>query len=371
MTPPDRMSPRERVEAALFGGEPDMVPFTHYDTLFPRCAVERQLRNDGLCIVQRRPSVFTVDSPNVSREEIHFPGSDGRARIRTIIRTPAGTLSSVHISAPIGDRPADQVMSWTSWREERLFKGPADYEPLEFMIQDRRYSPNYEVFQAQADLMGDDVIMRAGIAYEPLQEIIIEYMGIEQFAVEWAERRERVLHLHSVMVEDRRKIYPIVAKSPARIANYGGNVTPEIVGRDRFERLIVPCYNEAAEALHAHGKLLGCHFDANVRTLAPAIARSKLDYIEAFSPQPSSDMTLAEARAAWPDKILWINFPSAVHLEPLPAIEAMTRRLLREAAPGHRFLIGITEDVPADRWQESLSAILRVIREDGRLPIAR
>jgi hypothetical protein len=370
MSSRNRISPRERVEAALLGGQPDMVPFTHYDTLFPRCAVERQLRNDGLCIVQRRPSVFTVDSPHVSREEVHFSGRDGRARIRTSIHTPDGTLSAVRISMPIGDRPMDQVMSWTSWHEEYLFKGPPDYERLEFMIQDRRYSPNYEVFQAQADLMGEDVIMRAQIPYEPLQEIIIEFMGIAQFAVEWAERRERVMRLHNIMVEDRRKIYPLVAKSPALIANYGGNVTPEIVGRARFEQLIVPCYNEAAEVLHAHGKLLGVHFDANVKAFAPAIARSKLDYIEAFSPYPSSDMTLAEARAAWPDKILWINFPSAVHLEPLPAIEAMTRQLLREAAPGHRFLIGITEDVPADRWQDSLCAIMRVIREDGRLPIS-
>ena len=370
MSPSYRMSPRERVEAALLGGQPDMVPLTHYDTLFPRCAVERQLRNDGLCIVQRRPSVFTVDSPNVSREEVHFAGSDGRARIRTMIRTPAGTLSASRISVPIGDRPVDQVMSWTSWHEEYLFKGPPDYERLEFMIQDRRYSPNYEVFQAQADLMGDDVIMRAQIPYEPLQEIIIEYMGVEQFAVEWAERRERVLHLHEVMVADRRKIYPLVAKSPALIANYGGNVTPEIVGRGRFERLIVPCYNEAAEVMHAHGKLLGVHFDANVRALAPGIANSKLDYIEAFSPAPSSDMSLAEARAAWPDKILWINFPSVVHLEPVAAIEAMAYQLLREAAPGQRFLIGITEDVPADCWKASLQAIMRVLRTAGRLPIA-
>jgi hypothetical protein len=251
-----------------------------------------------------------------------------------------------------------------------LFKGPTDYEALECMIRDREYAPNYAVFEAQAELMGEDAMMRAQIPYEPLQEIIVEIMGVEQFAIEWAERRERVLSLYQALVEDRRKVYPIVAASPARIANYGGNVVPEIVGRARFERLLIPPYEEAAEALHAHGKLLGVHFDANVKELAPAIARSKIDYIEAFSPYPNSDLTLAEARAVWSDKILWINFPSAVHLEPASVIEAMTRQLLHEAAPGNRFLIGITEDVPAHRWKESLTTILRVIREAGRLPIA-
>jgi hypothetical protein len=47
----------------------------------------------------------------------------------------------------------------------------------------------------------------------------------------------------------------------------------------------------------------------------------------------------------------------------------MTRQLLREAAPGDRFLIGITEDVPADRWRGNYQAILRVLKTEGRLPL--
>jgi hypothetical protein len=194
-------------------------------------------------------------------------------------------------------------------------------------------------------------------------------MGLEQFSVEWAERRDQLLRLYDALTEDRRKIYPIVAESPALIANYGGNVSPEVMGRERFERYILPHYNEAAEILHAHGKLLGVHFDANTRLLAPGIARSKIDYVEAFTPAPGSDMTLAEAREAWPDKILWINFPSPVHLQPVTVVEETARRLLREAAPGDRFLMGITEDVPSDRWRENFLAISRILRTEGRLPI--
>ena len=55
--------------------------------------------------------------------------------------------------------------------------------------------------------------------------------------------------------------------------------------------------------------------------LSKAIAGTALDYIEAFTPAPDTDMTLAEARAAWPDKVLWINFPSSVHLKPNAEVE--------------------------------------------------
>ncbi|NOZ27421.1 MAG: hypothetical protein GXP39_05125 [Chloroflexi bacterium] len=370
MTPSIWMSPRERVEAALLGGTPDMVPFTIYERHLPTGETERRLRDDGLCIVQREPPVYTVETPNVSEEQVHFTGEDGMRRVRTILRTPVGTLTAVSRMVPVGDTALDKVMPWTHWREEYLFKGPNDYEPLEFLIRDRRYRPNYEIFSARMALMGDDGIMRANIGYSPLQEIIYVLMGMEQFAIEWAERRDRVMRLYDALTEDRRKIYPLVAQSPARIANYGGNVSPEVVGLERFERYILPHYDEAAEVLHAHGKLLGVHFDANVRLLAPGIARSKIDYVEAFTPIPGSDMTLAEARAVWPDKILWINFPSSVHLAPISTVEETTRQLLREAAPGDRFIIGITEDVPSDRWQETFPAILRTIRQEGRLPLS-
>lgn len=364
-----RMSPRERVEAALLGEMPDMVPFTVYPNFLPTGAVERQLRNDGVCLVQRSPAVYCTETPNVAVEQAHEGDPDSGGRIRTNIRTPAGTLTAVSRSVPVGSTPHDRVMPWTTWHEERLFKGPEDYEPLEFAIRDRCYTPNYDVFCAKRDMVGDDAIMRANIGYEPLQEIIHVLMGIEQFSLEWRYNRDRLLRLHDALVEDRRKIYPIVAQSPALIANYGGNVVPEVVGFERFERYILPQYEEAAEVLHAHGKLIGVHFDANTRLLAPGIARSNLDYVEAFTPAPGGDMTVAEARAAWPDKVLWIHFPTPVQLEPVAVVEETTRQILREAAPGDRFLIGITDDVPSDRWQENFLAIMRVIHADGQAPI--
>ena len=149
-----------------------------------------------------------------------------------------------------------------------------------------------------------------------------------------------------------------MAQSPAGHANYGGNVTPEIIGLENFETYFVPHYQEAAEVMHRQGKLIGCHFDANTRLLAKAIGGTALDYLEAFTPAPDTDMTLAEARAAWPDKVLWINFPSSVHLQPDATVEAVTVDLLEQAGGLDGLLVGITEDMPPERWQDSCRAIM-------------
>ncbi|MDP6778615.1 MAG: hypothetical protein QGI83_17815, partial [Candidatus Latescibacteria bacterium] len=102
---------------------------------------------------------------------------------------------------------------------------------------------------------------------------------------------------------------------------------------------------------------------------AEEVGQSGLDWIEAFSPAPDTDMTVAEARELWAGKVLLINFPSAVHLEPPEGIETVTRQMLKESAPGDRFIIGITENVPENRWRESFSTILKTVNRFGKLPI--
>ncbi|PIV54987.1 hypothetical protein COS16_08685, partial [Candidatus Desantisbacteria bacterium CG02_land_8_20_14_3_00_49_13] len=68
-----------------------------------------------------------------------------------------------------------------------------------------------------------------------------------------------------------------------------------------------------------------------------------------------------EALDAWPDKILWINFPSSVHLQNAEKIRQKTLEIIEQAKPGNRLIVGITEDVPEDRWQESFTVILETL----------
>jgi hypothetical protein len=327
---------------------PDKTPLTMYQGMVPQCVVERQLRNNGLCIV-RGCGVVKTTRPNVTTETRRYTEND-QERVRTLIRTPVGELTAL-----------DQPAVFTSWRLERLFKRPEDYKTLLFMINDQQHAPDYEPFAKAERTLGEDFILRAGIGATPLHEIMIHWMGHEAFAIEWAERRDEVLKLYDAMVEQQRRIYHLVAQSPALHANYGGNEVPEVMGKERFEEYVVPLYNEAAEVFHKHGKLVGAHLDGNNRLWATAVAESGLDYVEAFTPAPDTDMSVADALAAWPGKVLWINFPSSLHLASIEKIEETTRQILSEAAPGNRLLIGITEDIPEDRWQANMLAISRVM----------
>ncbi|MBT4814500.1 MAG: hypothetical protein HON70_02315 [Lentisphaerae bacterium] len=346
------MTPRERVMAVLRGEPVDKIPFTIYEGMIPQCSVERQLRNDGLCIVNRQQPVCGVRTPGC-RTETHTYAEDGKPRVKRVTYTPVGEVSEVR--EPAG---------FTSWAVEKLFKGPEDYSVLKHMVACREYFATYDRYVTAEQWMGEDVILRGGIGLTPLHEIMISWMGVETFAFEWLDRRDEVLELERVMRESRRGGYPILADSPITHANYGGNEVPEVMGVPRFKEFCVPCYEECAELFRPKGKLQGTHLDGNNRPWAAAVAAAPLDYIEAFTPAPDTDMSLAEALDAWPDKVLWINFPSSLHLASLEVIRETTRDFVALGRETNRVIIGITEDIPKDRWQESLLAISEVVDEN-------
>ena len=142
-----------------------------------------------------------------------------------------------------------------------------------------------------------------------------------------------------------------------------------MLGKERFVDYVLPHWEEITAILHEGGKLVGCHLDANNKLWAQEVGDSGLDWIEAFTPAPDTDMTVAEARKMWPGKVFFINFPSSVHLEEASFIEETTKQILKEAAPGDRFIVGITENVPDNRWPESFHTILKTLNKFGRLPI--
>jgi uroporphyrinogen-III decarboxylase len=229
--------------------------------------------------------------------------------------------------------------------------------------------PAYKPFLKAQQQIGGDAFFKTSAPGSPLHSIMYDIMGIDTFSTEWAERRDRVIALHDAMVENQRDIYSIVAESPAMIVQCGGNYAPEVLGKQRFIDYVLPHWEEVNAILHKGGKLVGCHLDANNKLWAKEVGESQLDWIEAFSPYPDTDMTVAEARNIWPEKVLFINFPSAVHLEEPRVIEETTKQILKEAAPGDRFIIGITENVPDSRWRESFHTILKTVNKFGRLPI--
>jgi hypothetical protein len=126
---------------------------------------------------------------------------------------------------------------------------------------------------------------------------------------------------------------------------------------------VAPCWNAFADRLHERGKRLGDHLDANNLLIMDVVRASHLDFVEAFTPPPDCNVSVGQARAAWPGKRLWINFPSSVHIQSEETIREATLEIVHQAGDRKGFLMGVTEDVPAEHIERSVTAILNTLRE--------
>lgn len=343
--------PADRVADMLRKRSVDRVPFTVYENKVEPGRAERELRNDGMCIVCRTPSFYRVVTPGCGEVTRRVPSNRG-VRILRRVETAAGVLTTADVDRGDGQN---------AWHEEMPLKDQRDYPALMAYVADMRYEARYEGVRQRITSGGGDLFCRGSLGYSPMHTIIYSYMGVERFAYEWADNRKRVIALYEALCAKYEELCLVAAGAPNLAVNICGNVTASVVSPALFAEYYLPVYRRACDILHRGSRLAGVHFDGITFPFARGIAESGLDYVEALTPPPTCDVSVAKAHELWPDKAIWANFPSSVHLESEERIRRVARWMLGECRPERGFIMGVTEDVPADRWPTSFRIILEEV----------
>jgi hypothetical protein len=353
MTPDSHtaMTPGARIRHGLLGLPTDRIPLHCRSRMAPLTLDYQWIRDLGWGVVGSHPTVEChADGCTIRQIQVT---EKGLPCVRRIIETPAGTLTDLDTTNAAGGRA----------RLEYLFKDERDYPALLAWITSFRYAPAYESFHRVAGQLGDAGYAYAWCGYDPMHELMINAMGVEAFSFEWMDRPERVRELYAALLEKHRAMFRLVADGPAEFVTYGGNIQPTVVGRDRFATDYLPVFHEFGDLLHARGKRLGAHVDDATRLLADLMARCPWDVMEAFAVAPDGDMTLAEAGAAWPGRVISLNFPSKLHHAGEADIRMMARQYVAEAPQTGGLLISLTEDFPPECARKLFTIIAEVVRE--------
>ena len=146
------------------------------------------------------------------------------------------------------------------------------------------------------------------------------------------------------------------AQSSAAQIKLWENLSIETLGPRLFRKHLAPLYREIIDILDAVGKRLLVHYDGQLRTIADDIAALGFDGIDSFTEPPDGDMTVAEARAAWPDTFLWLHPNLGWYEKDEAYLREQVRRICGEAGPT-RYCLMISEEVPPD-WERMVPAVL-------------
>ena len=225
-------------------GDPDRIPLTVYDWMLPRGMTERHLREAGVGLIVRLPGhrVQHREVEIVSRE-YH---ESGRRLIRRTIRTPVGEVWQV--------LEPDPAYETSNWIHEHFIKGPDDYRVLECYYRDMVFRDNFEAIREAQRRVGANGIVLLRIAKSPVQEMLYQMMGLEQFAFDYQERRDLFDSLHATMATRYEELYEFAAESPAEILQLGDNIYSDVVGRERFQRYLMPEYAKIMARITGTGK---------------------------------------------------------------------------------------------------------------------
>ena len=85
-----------------------------------------------------------------------------------------------------------------------------------------------------------------------------------------------------------------------------------------------------------------------------------------LTPPPEGDMTLAECREAWPDKLFWSNIQTTTYFYEPERIREIVLDSAQQASPdGRRLAFQVSELIPPN-WKESMPVVVEALKETRR-----
>jgi len=346
---------RERMLALVQGRDLDRVPFVMYDMMERPDDVYAALGPGSIGLLRWCP-IWRSEHPNCRR--VSDSRYEGEYRIeRNTIHTPVGSISEVKVYEP--------ALGTASIREHFVKTGK-DYKILWYYLDDAIILDNYEQYRRDAADLSDDGWPLANVERTPWQQLWVEWVGLETLALHCADYADRVEQTIDLLTQRARKIFEVAYRSPAHFIDFPDNLTIAPIGPRRFRKYTAPLYDELSDMLAERGALTVSHMDGDLKGLAEDIATCRIGGLDSYTPPPDNDMPVSAAVATWPEKRLWINFPSSVHLQPEDAVRARAQEILADAGHTGRMWIQISEDLPPGRWRTTFPIIRDAIAEFGK-----
>jgi hypothetical protein len=334
---------RERFEASLAGEPIEWPVYAVYDWFIEHRPIDwPSLFARGLGKINHANLMDTV-RPHLEIRETTTPTDRGLRRDVSWI-TDRGELHEWYLG---------------EWRQEHLVKSPEDYRVMHRAFEDATFTANPSYFEAAETEVGPRGITVGQMGRTPLMEMQIDRAGLARFSMDLADGRPELMDLLDLMNVQMLDSARQAARTPARYVKLWENLSLETIGTGVYRRHLVSQYRKLLEIFQAAHKRLLVHYDGKLRLIAPDIAALDLG-IDSLTPPPEGDMNVAEARAFWPDKFLWLHPPLGWHEEPPAEFERRILQMVRDAGP-RQFCLMLSEDVP-DRWEHTVPMILKYLK---------
>ncbi|MBI2438117.1 MAG: hypothetical protein HYV36_04810 [Lentisphaerae bacterium] len=343
------MTSRENLCAALDFEQPAWIPFTVNQEFVTDDPAWEQLFAAGLSPI---PYVGAVreETHEVERIEAQVTWQGQPAR-RTTLRTPVGELRQVEVAG---------------WVQEYFLKTPSDYRVMEFIVRHTQLTFDPTPFHTWEQRVGQHGLTLVGIGRTPMQTILVDYAGLENFSCHMADAFPELFALAEALEEQLLERCRLAATGPWRYISLLENFTAETWGAARFRRFHLPIYAKILPIFQAALMRVFPHMDGRLAGVARLLAETPFAGIESLTEPPEGDLSWAQARALLTGKVIWANINVGCYTLPPDDLRQWLRERVGAAAPdGRGLLLEISEDLPAN-WREAIPIVLDALQAIGR-----
>jgi hypothetical protein len=158
--------------------------------------------------------------------------------------------------------------------------------------------------------------------------------------------------------------FKMALESEAEIIWAPDNITSDMTPPYSFEKYVAPIYNKFGKQCEEADKVFAVHMDGKLNALKEHISKTHINVIESFSfPEVGGDLSIAEVKEAFPDKVVCPNFPSPLSRKSKDEIKNYLRNIFLEFGENKPFMIEISEDIPSEYYGHVLSTLSEFVQE--------
>lgn len=327
-----------------FAGEPLPDPYEHLSEsdIFRSLDCSSRIYQFNSCFVAvEHPAVYTTQRALNDRDTETTTHTPAGAQVEVTRRTP-NSPRQIHLKWPITTPEEMRVAAWraenTAWQWDQ---GAYD-----------------RVFAEWGDLGAPTMYMpRINV-----QDLFINTMGVQNAIYALYDWPDDVAAYFSALDASHSRMIEVINASPIDLINFGDNIHCGTLPPHLFRRYVMPAYHRRCDQLHAADKFVYAHWDGDTRTLLPLAHETRLDGIEAITPQPQGDVTLEEIKAGLGDDMVLVDGLPAILFDdiyPVAMLEEYTVRLIDMFAP--RLVLGISDEISSTGDIERVRAVGRIV----------
>ena len=281
-------------------------------------------------------------------------------------------------ATPLGETEAISRLTEDAERNEMLpipteffLRQEKDYEIMRYVVEHTRYEPNYAAYAAYDADVGEDGLPMVPLGPCPFHLLLLAWAGYESFYYHLADWPEAVRGLLEALNKSYRQMWEVVAASPAKFLMHGEHFSGQLTPPPVFKKHFLPYFKEFNAVMHAAGKKVCFHADADLTGLLDLALECDFDAADCFACAPLVDTTFDEARRVWGERIvIWGGLPSLLLEDSFTFDEfrEYVEELYAKTAGQPAFILAISDNImPAARF-DRLLWIRDFLEEQARSP---